>query len=282
MASEFNPGGGWLKGSTAQEEAICYRSTLAASLHREMYPIPARSGLYTRDVVIIRSSIGEGHGLMVPGVEVVKLPVVSVVSVAGVRRSGVKMVDGEGNVVEGDEGLVQGESVGGEGESISVDGEAGQFSENIGSTSVDGVSQSSKNNDGATGNRLNKTKNKKKGGKKKKMDYIFANEEDRDLTKDKIRLCLRMAASKGHTMLVLGAMGCGAFRNPPKEIASCWMEVLSEDEFAGGWFKEIWFAVFDRRREGNFEVFEEKFDGKVVGVRERDGGKVEGGDGVVV
>jgi uncharacterized protein (TIGR02452 family) len=69
-------------------------------------------------------------------------------------------------------------------------------------------------------------------------------------------------------MLVLGAIGCGAFRNPPQEVADCWLEVLSEAEFAGGWFKEIHFAVFDRRNEGNFEIFRDMFDGKVVsGVR---------------
>jgi len=45
--------------------------------------------------------------------------------------------------------------------------------------------------------------------------------------------------------------------------------VLREEEFAGGWFKKIWFAVFDRRNEGNFEVFEAALDGKEIGVKER-------------
>ncbi len=73
-----------------------------------------------------------------------------------------------------------------------------------------------------------------------------------------------MAGTKGHTMLVLGAIGCGAFRNPPEEVVRCWQEVLNEAEFAGGWFKEIWFAVYDRRNEGNFEIFKQAFDGKAI------------------
>jgi uncharacterized protein (TIGR02452 family) len=93
---------------------------------------------------------------------------------------------------------------------------------------------------------------------------VFADPAARELTKDKMRRCLRLAAAKGHTMLVLGAIGCGAFRNPPQEVADCWLEVLSESEFAGGWFKEIWFAVYDRRKEGNFEIFTDAFDGKVL------------------
>lgn len=86
---------------------------------------------------------------------------------------------------------------------------------------------------------------------------IFARPEDRDLTKDKMRLCLRVAASKGHRLLVLGALGCGAFRNPPREVANCWLEVFAEQEFQGGWWDQVWFAVYDAKNEGNFELFDE-------------------------
>lgn len=109
-----------------------------------------------------------------------------------------------------------------------------------------------------------KEKGKKTKVKKSQGPLVFANPSDRELTKDKMRLCLRIAANQGHTMVVLGALGCGAFKNPPGEVVACWSEVLSESEFGGGWFAEIWFAVLDRRREGNFEIFDKALDGKVV------------------
>jgi uncharacterized protein (TIGR02452 family) len=194
MASEHNPGGGWLNGAAAQEEALCFRSTLASSLHKNRhYPIPDRSGVWTKDVVIFRTSMAQGHELMVPETEAEKLSVVSVLSVAGIRRPKVEVVNGKS---------------------------------------------------------------------------VFAEERDRELTKDKMRLCLRMAATQGHTMVVLGALGCGAFRNPPEEVAECWGEVLREGEFAGGWFRGVWFAVFDRKGDGNLPIFKRWLDGKIVGVVE--------------
>lgn len=70
-----------------------------------------------------------------------------------------------------------------------------------------------------------------------------------------------MAARRGHRSLVLGAMGCGAFKNPPEEVAICWLEVLRENEFKGGWWDGIWFAIFDSKKEGNFEIFERVLSG---------------------
>jgi len=212
MASEKNPGGGWMNGAAAQEEALCFRSTLAASLGGKgaggWYPIPARSGLWTRDVVVFRRGVAEECELTVKGggdgesgsggsgsgegMGYEELPVVSVLSVAGIRRPEVK--EGEGK-------------------------------------------------------RL-----------------VFAEAASRELTKDKMRLCLRMAGTQGHTMLVLGALGCGAFKNPPQEVAECWLAILEEVEFSGGWFKHIWFAVLDRKNDGNFPIFKRILDGKIVGV----------------
>jgi hypothetical protein len=168
--------------------------------------------------------MGEGHKLMIPETAVADLPVVSAVSVAGIRRPDVKPV---GEEME--------EAASGRPEHEATEDQR----------------------------KLGNTKGKEKA-KAPKGPFIFADPAARELTKDKMRLCLRMAGVKGHTMLVLGAIGCGAFRNPPEEVAKCWQEVLSEAEFAGGWFKEIWFAVYDRKNEGNFEIFEEAFNGKVV------------------
>jgi len=264
MASEKNPGGGWLGGSTAQEEALCYRSTLAASLNKaKFYPIPARAGLYTRDVVVLREEMGKGHGLLDGvkeergedvGAKRARLPVVSVVSVAGLRHPAVK---GAGDIEVG-----QG--------SVTVDIEEGQQEGAQGGAAEENEVGNVQDLEAGSETTKRKWDGKGKGkGKKikvKKADgpLIFANPSDRELTKDKMRLCLRIAANQGHTMVVLGALGCGAFKNPPGEVVACWSEVLSESEFGGGWFAEIWFAVLDRRREGNFEIFETALDGKVI------------------
>jgi len=97
----------------------------------------------------------------------------------------------------------------------------------------------------------------------------FADEADRQLTKDKMRLILNVAARNGHRRLVLGAMGCGAFRNPPEVVAQCWKEVLTEPEFSGGWWEEIVFAVLSRGfepgkkkgDENNYQIFERVLGG---------------------
>lgn len=194
LASDTLPGGGWLNGAMAQEEALCYRSSLYLSLHGHYYPWKPLEGLYTPDVVIIRSSTDDNHEILSPAIPATDLPVVSVLSIAALRQPPLS-----------------------EAQSLA--------------------------------------------GVKRK---IFADPRDREITKKKMRLTLRMAASRGHEYLVLGALGCGAFMNPAGEIADAWKDVLEEEEFSGGWWREVWFSVMDRRKEGNFEVFEKVLSGVQV------------------
>lgn len=77
----------------------------------------------------------------------------------------------------------------------------------------------------------------------------------RDL-QEKIRLIYRLAAHKGKTFLVLGAMGCGAYNCPPTKIASEMRSILEEKEFEG-WFQEIVFAIYGRGN--NYNAFTEEF-----------------------
>jgi uncharacterized protein (TIGR02452 family) len=65
---------------------------------------------------------------------------------------------------------------------------------------------------------------------------------------------LRVLAVNNVTHCVLGAMGCGAFQNPPLQVASLFRQVLEEGEFMGV-FEEIIFAVLDSRGEGNYAIF---------------------------
>jgi len=195
LASERSPGGGWQKGALAQEECLCYRSSLYLTLDGEQYyPIPALAAIYSPNVVIIRNSMSDGHKLL-ESTHPMDLPALSVISVAALRQPPL---------------------------------------------SDDGIT--------------------------------FKHLGARAHTKNNVRLILRVAARHGHTKLVLGALGCGVYSNPPGEVANCFLEVLREPEFQGGWFEKIVFAVLDNVRgpdggkdgTGNFGIFYRTLHGQVV------------------
>ena len=58
-----------------------------------------------------------------------------------------------------------------------------------------------------------------------------------------------------------GAMGCGAYSCPPRQVAEEMKAVLF-DEGSVGWFKEVIFAVYPAGRTGkpNYDVFKEVFE----------------------
>lgn len=64
--------------------------------------------------------------------------------------------------------------------------------------------------------------------------------------KHRMELVLAILAEKGCRHLVLGAYGCGVFRNDPKKIAAWWEELLTGSFY--GCFDTIVFAVMDRSR----------------------------------
>jgi uncharacterized protein (TIGR02452 family) len=79
----------------------------------------------------------------------------------------------------------------------------------------------------------------------------YAEPAQRDLMREKIKRLLRAAVIKGCRRLVLGAFGCGAFGNPPGEVAELFKRALMGKhgigvgkrggEFAG-FFDEVVFA----------------------------------------
>jgi len=86
-------------------------------------------------------------------------------------------------------------------------------------------------------------------------------------TKNKMRTILRIGLRHGHDSLVLGALGCGAFCNPPSHIAQLFHEVFEEPEFKNK-YRLISFAILDdlnahrsHNPEGNYKPFEEEFGG---------------------
>lgn len=82
------------------------------------------------------------------------------------------------------------------------------------------------------------------------------------ITKNKIRTIYRIGILHGHDSLVLGAWGCGAFGNPPEQIAQLFVDVLNEDEFRGR-YKDIRFAIIeDHNSKGrNYLTFKNVIEG---------------------
>ncbi len=69
---------------------------------------------------------------------------------------------------------------------------------------------------------------------------------------------LRVAAHRGHRTLVLGAWGCGVFRNDPVEVANAFADALGA---LPGAFDRVVFAVYERGGDGpNLRAFRERFE----------------------
>lgn len=86
-----------------------------------------------------------------------------------------------------------------------------------------------------------------------------------NLAMNKIRTILRIGLKHRHDSLVLGALGCGAFCNPPRHIAKLFHEVIEEQEFKNK-YKYIVFAILEdhnshkeHNKEGNFKPFKNEF-----------------------
>lgn len=91
----------------------------------------------------------------------------------------------------------------------------------------------------------------------------YAQKTDKDQTRTLIYNQLHIAHSKGYNTLILGAFGCGAFRNPPAVVAQLYREVI--DASFKKTFRKIVFAILDdpyrqpHNPEGNFKPFKNCF-----------------------
>ena len=88
-------------------------------------------------------------------------------------------------------------------------------------------------------------------GMRKKIENIFA-----------------IAYHQNHDCLVLSALGCGAFKNPPQHVAALFKSVITQ---YGGYFRSIHFAIIDDHNtgnqlnpQGNFLPFQKELDGLTV------------------
>jgi uncharacterized protein (TIGR02452 family) len=77
-----------------------------------------------------------------------------------------------------------------------------------------------------------------------------------DITKCKIHMMFHLGLIQKYDCLVLGALGCGAFNNPPHEIAKMFCEICS---IYAQQFKRIIFAVMSNTGNDNCHIFQQAF-----------------------
>jgi uncharacterized protein (TIGR02452 family) len=82
----------------------------------------------------------------------------------------------------------------------------------------------------------------------------YVKPEEKELMRRKIRLMLKVAHRYNTEVLVLSALGCGAFHNPSLDVATLFREELLE---FNGCFGLVIFAMFG----DNFPVFQQVFEG---------------------
>ncbi|KAJ7757004.1 hypothetical protein B0H16DRAFT_1314554 [Mycena metata] len=183
MASELRPGGGFLSGANSQEESLCMRTTLYASLQEGFYRLPELGCVYTEDVCVFRGTYGNSSRPATPSTNVNPTSewwFVDVISCAAVRGPDVDEHE------------------------------------------------------------------------------HYTDAAQRDLMREKIKCIFRAAVAKGCRQVVLGAFGCGAFGNPPTEVAQLFRRVLLGRDGSGvgnkggefvGCFDEVTFAIKGGRRD---------------------------------
>lgn len=83
-------------------------------------------------------------------------------------------------------------------------------------------------------------------------------EEAKRVMRRRMKLVLGIFAEQKARHLVLGAYGCGVFRNDPGEVAAWWRELLEEGR--GQYFDSVFHAVLDHSKEQRcIKAFQEFF-----------------------
>lgn len=75
---------------------------------------------------------------------------------------------------------------------------------------------------------------------------------------NKIRTILNVALIHEYKTLILSAFGCGAFANPPRLVAQCFKEALSEQPYCNA-FSDVYFSIkadHNDKEKKNFATFQ--------------------------
>jgi uncharacterized protein (TIGR02452 family) len=85
-------------------------------------------------------------------------------------------------------------------------------------------------------------------------DIKYAKDSDKKIMQEKINMIFKVAIKHGHTNLVLGALGCGVYKNPNREVAVMFRNSI---DTYGKYFERIGFAVLSDRNNTNYKIFKE-------------------------
>ena len=88
--------------------------------------------------------------------------------------------------------------------------------------------------------------------------YLGKNQDVRKALEERCEYILQTAVKHGEKNLVLGAFGCGVFKNSPMEVATVWFNLLYRKNYAK-YFDNIEFAILGRGDDENYKAFKMVF-----------------------
>jgi len=87
---------------------------------------------------------------------------------------------------------------------------------------------------------------------------IYKNLSDANAMMEKIKMIFKVAIKHGHCDLILGALGCGVFHNPPQQVALMFEKAIT---MYGHYFRRIGFAILSKNPSDiNYQVFASLFN----------------------
>eukprot|EP01125_Pyxidicula_operculata_P017015 TRINITY_DN591_c0_g1_i11.p1 TRINITY_DN591_c0_g1~~TRINITY_DN591_c0_g1_i11.p1 ORF type:complete len:444 (-),score=61.92 TRINITY_DN591_c0_g1_i11:1134-2465(-) len=267
MASDRNPGGGWERGSGAQEESLFRRSNYFLFLHYDYYPIRELTVIYSPNVTVFRASEFEGYKFLENPVEV------SFIAAAAYRSPTIHFENKKKSIKKDNKSPAP-----------SNNGKAKDDNNNQKQHHTKNTKKNNKgggeNNEAITQRKNNKTTTESNenlvgtyGSYQIEEDSLSAQnctgyrmvERYAIGTRLKIENILTSAILNNHDSIVLSAFGCGAFKNPPEHMARIFHQVLSDKKFHNR-FRIVVFAIIEDKNSrqnhnprGNIEPFIDVF-----------------------
>lgn len=243
FGNAFHPGGGYLRGAAAQEESIARRTNLSIAFPDSKftpskkalsYPLPEFGGAYIKNIVIFRDSEEDGCTFHSHGT------VSNAIIGCAYRRPECEYVPRK-KAASAEEDKDATEST--------KESEATESTEEPEEPKKGGKKKKKKAED------VGKTAEPEAQESGDPADYKLTRSKY-ERTSRKISGILEIALRNGQQNLVLGAIGCGAFYNPPYDIAEIFRDQLNSPAFKGK-FKRIVFAIPKSKWHKNHEIFAE-------------------------